>query len=94
LESVCWGNSTVGSNPTLSAISLVPQKYFYTYFFLVTAEACTGLQRKTKWPFKLFSTGERSSHLRIVLCSALIHGRTFGSAKKQGASFGWRAALV
>jgi hypothetical protein len=21
LESVCWGNSTVGSNPTLSAIS-------------------------------------------------------------------------
>src|SRR5208282_2622713 len=24
LESVCWGNSTVGSNPTLSAISQVP----------------------------------------------------------------------
>jgi hypothetical protein len=24
LESVCWGNSTVGSNPTLSAIFIPP----------------------------------------------------------------------
>jgi hypothetical protein len=26
LESVCWGNSTVGSNPTLSAIFHVPSQ--------------------------------------------------------------------
>ena len=31
MESVCWGNSTVGSNPTLSAISFSLTSTFYNY---------------------------------------------------------------
>jgi hypothetical protein len=52
LESVCWGNSTVGSNPTLSAMFFVrhtellfPRMLQVATFFSAIAEPCTGLQR-------------------------------------------------
>ena len=34
LESVCAGNRTEGSNPSLSATKKLPRKRFFYYFFV------------------------------------------------------------
>ena len=68
MESVCWGNSTVGSNPTLSAIPLiVPSistiyiRATECYIFVQLYSLAWACSEETKWQFKLFITGKRST---------------------------------
>ena len=46
MESVCWGNSTVGSNPTLSAISPV----FLSFWVMFCLRSRIG---SANWPLTL-----------------------------------------
>ena len=68
MESVCWGNSTVGSNPTLSAISKYPYTLtkglfsFHATFSGRLAGPCTVLQGGSKRCPSLSISGTKTNH--------------------------------
>jgi hypothetical protein len=59
LESVCWGNSTVGSNPTLSAILIFP-------FFMGGTQTFYNLRAE----LKDFFVSQRSASQLLTHCYA------------------------